>query len=118
VLRILILSIPDLGSNKKFVVLFFFVATNFPKFKIISLILANSQRIFGVFIQKYGLGTGIRDLGSEIQKNLFQIPDPGVKKTPDPGSGSATLEFIKAADMDLDGTKGTNGDVKGLQIHF
>ncbi len=23
-------------------------------------------------------------------KNLFRIPDPGVKKTPDPGSGSAT----------------------------
>ena len=73
-LRILILSIPDLGSNKKFVVLFF-VATNFPKFKIILLILANSQRIFGVFSQKYGLGTGIRDLGSEIQKK--PIPDPG-----------------------------------------
>jgi len=116
-LRILILSIPDLGSNKKFVVLFF-VATNLPIFKIISLILANSQRIFGVFSQKYGLGTGIRDLGSEIKKNLFQIPDPGVKKAPDPGSGSATLEFIKDADMDLDGTKGTNGDVKGLQINF
>jgi hypothetical protein len=35
-------------------------------------------------------------LGSEIQdprsgKNLFRIPDPGVKKAPDPGSGSATL---------------------------
>ena len=64
--------------------------------------------------QKYGFG--IRDLGSG--KNLFRIPDPGVKKAPDPGSGSATLEFIKDADMDLDGTKGTNGDVKGLQIHF
>jgi hypothetical protein len=24
-------------------------------------------------------------------KNLFQIPDPGVKEAPDPGSGSATL---------------------------
>ncbi len=24
-------------------------------------------------------------------KNLFRIPDPGVKKAPDPGSGSATL---------------------------
>ena len=30
-------------------------------------------------------------LGSEIWKNLFRIPDPGVKKAPDPGSGSATL---------------------------
>ncbi len=33
-------------------------------------------------------------LGSEIPgsgKNLFRIPDPGVKKAPDPGSGSATL---------------------------
>jgi hypothetical protein len=44
--------------------------------------------------QKYGFG--IRDPGSEIrdpEKNYsgFQIPDPGVKKAPDPGSGSATL---------------------------
>jgi hypothetical protein len=30
-------------------------------------------------------------LGSEIWKNLFRIPDPGVKKAPDPGSGSVTL---------------------------
>jgi hypothetical protein len=36
-----------------------------------------------------GLGSGIRDSGSG--KNLFQIPDPGVKKALDPGSGSATL---------------------------
>jgi hypothetical protein len=26
--------------------------------------------------------------------HLFRIPDPGVKKAPDPGSGSATLQFI------------------------
>jgi hypothetical protein len=31
-----------------------------------------------------GLGSGIRDPGSG--KNLFQIPDPGIKKAPDPGS--------------------------------
>jgi hypothetical protein len=37
--------------------------------------------------QKYGFG--IQDPGSG--KNLFQIPDPGVKKAPDPGSRSATL---------------------------
>jgi hypothetical protein len=36
-----------------------------------------------------GLGSGIRDLGSG--KNLFRIPDPGIKKAPDTGSGSATL---------------------------
>jgi hypothetical protein len=38
-----------------------------------------------------GLGSGIRDPGSGIGKNLFRIPDPVVKKAPDPGSGSATL---------------------------
>jgi hypothetical protein len=27
-------------------------------------------------------------------KNLFRIPDPGVKKAPDPGSGSATLGSV------------------------
>ena len=36
-----------------------------------------------------GLGSGIRDPGSG--KNLVRIPDPGVKKAPVPGSGSATL---------------------------
>jgi hypothetical protein len=40
--------------------------------------------------QKYGFG--IRD----PEKNLFRIPDPGVKKAPDPGSGSATLNIGKA----------------------
>jgi hypothetical protein len=35
------------------------------------------------------VGSGIRDPGSG--KNLFRIPDPGGKKVPDPGSGSATL---------------------------
>jgi hypothetical protein len=39
------------------------------------------------------LGPGIRDPGSG--KNLFRIPDPRVKKAPDPGSGSATLHEQK-----------------------
>jgi hypothetical protein len=35
-------------------------------------------------------------LGSGIGKNLFRIPDPGVKKAPDPGCGSATLaKFLR-----------------------
>jgi hypothetical protein len=40
-----------------------------------------------------GWGSGIRDLGSG--KNLPWIPaqDPGVKKAPDPGSGSSALNF-------------------------
>ncbi len=37
-----------------------------------------------------GLGSGTRDPRSG--KNPFRIPDPGVKKAPDPGSGSATLK--------------------------
>jgi len=31
-----------------------------------------------------GLGSGIWDSRSGIRKNLFRIPDPGVKKAPDP----------------------------------
>jgi hypothetical protein len=34
------------------------------------------------------------DLGSGIRKK--PIPDPGVKKAPDPGSGSATLAITKS----------------------
>jgi hypothetical protein len=41
-----------------------------------------------------GLGSGIRD--SESGKNLFRIPDPGVKKAPDPGfedtNGTGTVQ--------------------------
>jgi hypothetical protein len=49
----------------------------------------NFQRIIELFTQKLSLsyqkyGFGIRDPGS--RKNLFRIPDPGVKKAPDPGS--------------------------------
>jgi hypothetical protein len=54
--------------------------------------LANFQRIIELFTQK--IVTKLSKIwvwhpGSG--KNLFLIPDPGVKKTPDPGSGSATL---------------------------
>jgi hypothetical protein len=46
----------------------------------------NFQRIIELFTQKIvknmGLGCGIRKK---------PIPDPGIKKAPDPGSGSATL---------------------------
>ncbi len=54
------------------------------------------QRIIELFTQKIGqalknmgLESGIRDPGSGT--NLFRIPDPGIKKAPDPGSGPATL---------------------------
>jgi hypothetical protein len=55
---------------------------------------ANFQRIVEVITQKFSIcsqkyGFGIRDPRSG--KNLFRIPDPGVKKAPDPGSRSATL---------------------------
>jgi hypothetical protein len=53
---------------------------------------ANSQRIIDDFTQKMFTmlsNTWVWDPGSG--KNLFRIPDLGVKKAPDPGSGSATL---------------------------
>ncbi len=57
---------------------------------------ANFQRKIELFIQKIVTKlskTWVWDPGprSGIRKNLFRIPDPGVKKAPDPGSGSATL---------------------------
>jgi hypothetical protein len=58
---------------------------------------ANFQRNIELFTKKivkkllkiWSWDPGIRDPGSG--KNLFRIPDPGVKKALDPGSGSATL---------------------------
>ena len=57
---------------------------------------ANFQRIIELFSQKFVTKLskiGVWDLGSG--KNLFRIPDPGVKKAPDPGSGSTTLPKIE-----------------------
>jgi hypothetical protein len=52
---------------------------------------ANFQRIIELFSQKIVSKLAeiwVWDPGSG--KNLFRIPDPGVKKAPVPGSGSAT----------------------------
>jgi hypothetical protein len=53
---------------------------------------ANFQRIIELLIQK--IVTKLSKIwvwDPESGKNLFRIPDPAVKKAPDPGSGSATL---------------------------
>jgi hypothetical protein len=63
---------------------------------------ANFQRIVEVFTQKiFNMLSNIWvwDPGSEIRDpektySGCRIPDPGVKKAPDPGSGSATLQFL------------------------
>jgi hypothetical protein len=59
---------------------------------------ANFQRIIEFFTQKIVTKLSkiwVLDSGSEVRdprsgKNLFRIPDPGVKKAPDPGSGTLT----------------------------
>ncbi len=58
--------------------------------------MANFKKIIELFTQKIVTKLSkiwVRDPGSG--KNLFPIPDPGVKKAPDPGSGSATLKLGK-----------------------
>ncbi len=55
------------------------------------IIWANFQRIIELFTKKLSksskkYGFGIRDPRSGIRKNLSLIPDPGVKKAPDPRS--------------------------------
>jgi len=57
----------------------------------------NFQRIIELLTQKIVTKLSkiwVWDPGSG--KNLFRIPDPGVKKAPDPGSGSATLKISQA----------------------
>jgi hypothetical protein len=86
-------------GEKKIVVITFFVATNFAKCNIILFLKCQTkkcgpifQRIIEVFTQKIVTKLSkiwVWDPGSG--KNLFRIPDPGVKKAPDPRSGSATL---------------------------
>jgi hypothetical protein len=88
---------------KQIAVIPFYVATNFTKLKIILVfktlkikIWVNFQRIFTQKIVTklskiwvWDPGSGIRDPGSG--KNLFRIPDKGIKKAPDHGSRSATM---------------------------
>ncbi len=87
-------AIKEREVEKKLVVIPvpFFVATNFTKLQIISFFyvkknLINFQKILELFTPK--IVTKVRDPGSG--KNLFRIPDPGVKKAPDSGSVFATL---------------------------
>jgi hypothetical protein len=63
--------------------------------KLKKIIWANFQRMKELFTKKIVkklLRIWVWDPGSG--RNLFRIPDPGVKKAPDPGSGSATLDII------------------------
>jgi hypothetical protein len=99
-------------GEKKLDVKPFYVASNFNKivnyfsFEVLKKKMwANFQRIIELFTKKmskstskYGLGirdprSGIRD--PEKTHSGSRIPDPGVKKAPDPGSGSATLRQAK-----------------------
>ncbi len=92
-------------GEKKFVVIPFYVAKKFHKIEnyfsfemLKKKIWANFLRIMELFTQKIVTKLSkiwVWDPGSEIrdvEKNLFLILDPGVKKVPDPRSGSATLD--------------------------
>jgi hypothetical protein len=62
---------------------------------------ANFQRIIELYTQKIVTKLSkiwVWDPGSE--KNLFRIPDPGVKKAPDPGS--ATLDTLPKKGISFD----------------
>jgi hypothetical protein len=86
-------------GEKKFVVILFFVATKFTKlntyyfvFEMLKKNVGQISRIIEVFTQK--IVTKLSQIwfwDPRSGKNLFRIPDSGVKKAPDPGSGSATL---------------------------
>ncbi len=72
---------------------------------------ANFQRIIELFTQKIVTKLSkiwVWDPGSG--KNLFRIPDPVVKKAPDPGSGSATLQKTQS-NQGAQQKKHTTGDI-------
>jgi hypothetical protein len=68
------------------------------------------QKIFQKALKNMVLGSGIRDPGSG--KNLFRIPDPGVKKAPDPGSATLDGTVISVS------TSGTFWRVKGKPFNI
>ncbi len=91
-------------GEKKIVIILFFCSHKFYKIEyyVIFELLKNKfgpifkellkflPKNFSICSQIYGFG--IRDPRSGIRKK--PIPDPGIKKAPDPGSGSATLDFF------------------------
>jgi hypothetical protein len=88
-------------GEKKFVVLPFFGVITFTKlnyfiFEMLKKkIWANFQRIIELFTQKFVTKLSkiwVWDPGSG--KNLFWIPDPGVKKASDPGSATLLLTLF------------------------
>ncbi len=87
-------------GGKKFVVITFYAATNFTKLQII-LVFECWRKKFGPIFKELYVELFTQKIDTQLSKiwvwdpgsgkNLFRIPDPGVKKAPDPGSGSATL---------------------------
>ncbi len=61
------------------------------------------------------LGSGIRDPRSG--KNLFRIPDPGVKKAPDPDPQHCCQDPDLAI-LNVRNGNIVNLDVSGLKVHF
>ncbi len=96
-------TVPKERDEKNFVIILFSIVTNFTKLNIM-LFLKSERKKFGPIFKellkflpkKFSIcsqiyGFGIRDPGSEIRDpektySRSGIPDPGVKKAPDPGS--------------------------------
>ncbi len=93
-------TVPKERNEKKFCYHTFFCSHKFHKIEYYVIfemlkkkIWANFQRIVEVFTQEiFNMLSNIWVWDPGSGKNLFRIPDPGVKKAPDPGSGSATLD--------------------------
>jgi hypothetical protein len=88
----------NLMSNHKCQITKFNKIVNYFSFEVLKKkIWANFQRIIELFTKKIVkklFKVWSWDPRSGIRKKPFRIPDPGVKKAPDPGSGSATLYSI------------------------
>jgi hypothetical protein len=67
----------------------FFLVTNFTKFKIFLFLNCSRKKFEPNFKELWNFIPKKLSLSSQLYE--FGIPDPGVKKAPDPGSGSATL---------------------------
>jgi hypothetical protein len=82
---------------KKLVAIPFFVTINFTKLKITLFFECGRNWANFEFSKNYrtfyskNCHQALKNMGLGFRDNLFRIPDPGVKKAPVPGSGSATL---------------------------
>ncbi len=125
-IRIFVHPKTNVGGEKNFCPTFF-VATNITKLLIILFFnwlrknLGQFTKNYRTFYQKIVIKLSKTKVWDpRLGKNLFRISDPGsrVKKGPDPGSGSSTLEFTHPLNRGLAAISGFKKEIQTVSLNI